>query len=135
MSDHLGFDFPAMTAQGNDTGLPEFYAMVMTPLPLPEAPSRSDEPSPLEVHYEYIHRLIEAGKVLLIGPCMQEVRRPGDAPVPPGIAILRVASRAEADEIAHNEPFHTMGWRHNEVMAWTVKFGSLIPTLRDYLNS
>jgi uncharacterized protein YciI len=135
MSNDQGFDFHAMTTQGNDTGLPLLYAMVMTPLPLAEAPGGPVEPSPLEVHYEYIHRLIEAGKVLLIGPCTQEPPRPGDAPVPPGIAILRVASRAEADEIAHNEPFHKMGWRHNQVMAWTVKFGSLIPTMRDYLKS
>ena len=87
------------------------------------------------MHYEYVHRIVEAGKVLLIGPCIEEPPHPGDAPVPPGIAILRVASRAEADEIAHNEPFRKMGCRHNDVMAWTVKFGSLIPTLRDYLNS
>ncbi|MGV0991217.1 MAG: hypothetical protein ACOYB7_03095 [Mycobacterium sp.] len=40
-----------------------------------------------------------------------------------------VASRAEAEEIARNEPFHAMGWRHNSVTAWTPKFGSLIEVL------
>jgi len=51
-----------MSAQGNNTGLPLLYAMVMTPLPLSAASSPhgvSDGPTPLEEHYEYVHRLIE----------------------------------------------------------------------------
>jgi hypothetical protein len=46
-----------------------------------------------------------------------------------------VASRAEAEEIAANEPFQLMGWRRNDVMAWTVKFGSMIPALRSHLDA
>ena len=38
---------------------------------------------------------------------------------------------ARAEEIARNEPFHVMGWRHNVVMTWTPKFGTLIGALRD----
>lgn len=138
MADSQKFDFHAMSAQANNTGLPVLYAMVMTPLPVSAASSpvgvADDGPTPLEVHYEYMHRLIEDGKVLLIGPCMAEATNPGDAPVPPGIAVLRVPSREEAEEIATNEPFHKMGWRRNDVMAWTVTFGSLIPSLLDYLK-
>lgn len=65
------------------------------------------------------------------GPCMGEPRIQGQVPVPPGIGILRVSSRDEAEEIAQNEPFHTMGWRHNTVMAWTPKFGTLVELLRN----
>ena len=75
-----------------------------------------------------MHDCIEAGKVLLIGPCMGE-QMPGHAPVPPGFGILQAGSLAEAEEIARNEPFAVMGWRRNTVTAWTPKFGSLIPTL------
>lgn len=127
-----GFDFAAMQAQGNDAGVRELYILTMTPLPsAPPAATPPGGPGPLEVHYAYMHRLVEQRKVLLIGPCMGEPTIPGQAPVPPGFGILNVASREEADEIARNEPFHVMGWRHNTVMAWTPKFGSLIEILRE----
>ena len=123
-----GFDFEAMKAQGENAGVPQLYVLIMTPLPLASAPepmAAPGGPSPLEIHYAYIHDLIEQGKVLLIGPCMGEPA----APVPPGIGILAVSSREEAEEIARKEPFGAMGWRRNTVTAWTPKFGSLIPTL------
>lgn len=136
MMTERAFDFEAMTQRGNSTGLPELYVMVMTPLPI-----AADSPAPevpagltaLEWHYSYVHRLIADGKVLLIGPCMDEPKNPGDAPVPHGIGILRVATRAAAEDIAANEPFHLLGWRRNDVMAWTVKFGSMIPALTSNL--
>jgi uncharacterized protein YciI len=129
-----GFDFTAMQTRGNTAGVSPLYVMMMTPLPQPQdvrADSAPGTPSPLEAHYAYMHELLEQGKVQLIGPCMGEQARPGHAPVPPGIGILNVASRAQAEEIACNEPFHAMGWRHNAVMEWTPKFGSLIEMLRD----
>jgi uncharacterized protein YciI len=132
------FDFEAMTRQGNSTDLPELYVMVMTPLPIAAdspAPEVPDGMTPLEWHYSYMHRLIADGKVLVIGPCMNEPQNPGDAPVPHGIGILRAATREDAEEIAANEPFHLLGWRRNDVMAWTVKFGTLIPALRSHLDA
>lgn len=126
------FDFAAMQAQGNQAGIPVLYVLIMTPLPLATDPAPAASPgdaTPLEVHYAYMHRLITQGKVLLMGPCMGESTFDGQAPVPPGIGILRVASRDEAEEIARNEPFHTMGWRRNTVMAWTPKFGTLVEVL------
>jgi uncharacterized protein YciI len=131
-----GFDFAAMQAQGNNAGVAELYILTMTPLPAaPAAESTPDAPGPLEIHYAYMHRLVELGKLLLAGPCMNEPTIPGQAPVPPGFGILHVASRAEAEEIARNEPFHAMGWRHNSVTAWTPKFGSLIEVLRSELTT
>ena len=129
-----GFDFAAMQNQGNTAGVSALYVMIMTPLPQisdAAAESTPGAPSPLEVHYAYMHELIEQGKVLLIGPCTGEQATPGHAPVPPGIGILNVASRVQAEEIARNEPFHAMGWRRNTVMEWTPKFGSLIEVFRD----
>lgn len=127
-----GFDFRAMQAQGNNAGVPELYVLTMTPLPLaPDSGTAAGDPTPLEVHYAYVHNLIEQGKVLAIGPCIGEPTAPGHAPVPPGMGILNVATREEAEEIARNEPFHVMGWRHNTVKAWTPKFGDLIDVLRD----
>ena len=127
-----GFDFAAMVAQGNNAGVAELYLLIMTPLPSDrEAKPAPGAPSPLEVHYAYMHQLVEEGKVLMIGPCTGEPTPPGQAPVPPGFGILNVASREEAEEIARNEPFHAMGWRRNTVMAWTPKFGSMIDVLRE----
>ena len=126
-----GFDFPAMQAQGNSAGVPELFVLTMTPLPLPAGfAATPHESHPLEAHYAYMHRLIEQGKILVIGPALSDPIDPVLAPVPPGLGILNVENRQEAEDIAANEPFHMMGWRHNEVMAWTPKFGSLIEVLR-----
>ena len=128
------FDFAAMQVQGADAGVPVLYVVVMTPLPVdPQAAAaaQAQQPTPMEVHYAYMHRAIEEGKVLFIGPCMEEPKVPGQAPVPAGFGVLRVGSREEAEQIAHNEPFHVMGWRHNAVMSWTPKFGRLIELLAD----
>ena len=130
-----GFDFGAMVAQGNTAGLPEMYLLTMTPLPLASEPERGPGPdgrTPLEIHYEYIHRMIQQGKILLIGPCTGEPRTPGQAPVPPGFGILNVTSRQEAEEIARNEPFHAMGWRRNTVTSWTPKFGPLVEAVVEH---
>lgn len=132
MSEIEGFDFHAMQARGTAAGVPELYVLTMTPLPVTsDSAAAQGDPTPLEVHYAYMHGLIEKGKVLVMGPCMGEPRGTGHAPVPPGFGILNVATRAEAEEIARNEPFHVMGWRHNTVTAWTPKFGSLIDVFRD----
>lgn len=131
------FDFDTMSQQGNSADVPLLFVMAMTPLPLPSDSPAIDVPeglSPLEWHYRYVHRLIADGKVLLIGPCLDEPQNPGDAPVPHAVGVLRVTTRAEAEEIAANEPFQLLGWRRNDVMAWTVKFGSLIPALSAHLN-
>jgi uncharacterized protein YciI len=136
MAEHA-FDFEAMSRQGNATGLPRLYVMMMTPLAVDSdsaAPEVPDGMTALEWHYSYMHRLIADGKVLLIGPCLEEPKNPGDAAVPHGIGVLRTATRAQAEEIAANEPFQLLGWRHNAVMAWTVKFGSLIPALASHLD-
>lgn len=128
MSRDVEFDFGAMKAQGEAAGVPVLYLLVMTPLPV--AGSQPPTASALEAHYAYMHRVIESGTVLVIGPCMGEPAIPGQAPVPPGFGILTVGSREEAEQIARDEPFHQMGWRHNTVMAWTPKFGPLIEALR-----
>lgn len=129
MSSGAEFDFEAMRAQGEAAGVGVLYLLIMTPLAV--AGSQPAVSSALEAHYAYMDRVIEDGKVLVIGPCMGETAIPGQAPVPPGFGILTVGSREEAEQIARDEPFHTMGWRHNTVMAWTPKFGSLIEVLRD----
>lgn len=131
MTQSDGFYFQTMQAQGNSAGVPELFVLTMTPLPLPAGSSAPPHESrPLEAHYAYMHRLIEQGKVLAIGPTLSDPINPVLAPVPPGFAILNVETRQEAEDIAANEPFHVRGWRHNEVMAWTPKFGSLIDALR-----
>ena len=134
MAEHA-FDFEGMSRQGNSTGLPQLYVLVMTPLAVGSVPAREvpDGMTALEWHYSYMHRLIADGKVLLIGPCLEEAKNPGDAPVHHGIGVLRTATRAEAEDIASNEPFQLLGWRHNHVMTWTVKFGSLIGALTSQL--
>lgn len=133
MNSGAEFDFEAMMAKGNAAGVPQLYLLIMTPLAVEG--SQPTMSAALEAHYLYVHRLLAAGKVLAIGPCMGEPAIPGQAPVPHGVGILRVGSREEADQIARDEPFHAMGWRRNRVMAWTPKFGSLIEVLREPTGS
>ena len=55
------FDFGAMQAEGNDADVPELFVMTMTPLPLDSEPAAHPSPTPLEIHYAYIHQLIQQG--------------------------------------------------------------------------
>ena len=104
------FDFDAMVTQGENARIPQLFVLVMTLLPQATGTKAdADGPTPLERHYEYMHRLIAEGKLLMGGPCLGEPRPPDGPPVPPGLVILRVDSREEAEEIAHNEPCHLMG--------------------------
>lgn len=111
------FDFTAMQAQGAAAGIPVLYVLTMTPLPLaPDTVAQTppDEPTPLESHYAYMHQMIEKGKILLIGPCMSEPTMPGQAPVPPGIGILRVTSqrRSRRDRRQRAVPRYGLATQH-----------------------
>jgi hypothetical protein len=37
--------------------------------------------------------------------------------------VLRAASKAEAEELAFQDPFHRSGFRKNAVHAWSVRWG------------
>ena len=52
-----------------------------------------------------------------------------------GTAILRVASRAEAEALATTEPFHREGLRQNTVHGWTLNEGNLSLSVRLFDNT
>ena len=80
----------------------------------------------LRQHFLYWWRLEEAGQLIGAGPV--DVGTPDQN----GLAIVRAASRTEAERLATEEPLHRAGWRVNRVSAWQLNEGlavSLIASL------
>jgi hypothetical protein len=38
-----------------------------------------------------------------------------------GLLVLRAASKQAAEAIAHSDPFHLQGCRHNAVHSWSIR--------------
>jgi uncharacterized protein YciI len=81
-------------------------------------------------HLLYLRRLEEAGKLFGVGPLDQGVV----AGRLEGMCILLTSSREEAEELAHDDPWHKLGWRVNTVRSWTLNEGVTAPLARSLLQ-
>ena len=66
------------------------------------------------------------GRLLFAGPLnMEQVAPKAPVPIgsPSGLLVIRAASKVDAEELAHQDPFHVSGFRKNVVHAWSVRFG------------
>jgi uncharacterized protein YciI len=111
-----------------------FWLLHMTPTdswPPPPKPGDPLDTVMVERFVEHLDWLVEqeqSGVLFLSGTVDQEMG------VGPGMAVLRAASREDAEAIATSEPFHRHGLRHNTIRSWTVNEGSISLTVNLYAN-
>lgn len=108
------------------------WLLDMTPTDQWPAPDDPPTEAMMQRFVDHIHWL-EAreadGTLFLSGPVDQEHG------IGPGLAILNVASRTEAEQLAADEPFARAGLRTNTVRSWTINEGSITLTLKLFGNS
>jgi uncharacterized protein YciI len=79
-----------------------------------------------EAHLENNRRLVALGKLVLVGPCLDD----GDLR---GISIYRTASLAEAQALAESDPAVQAGRLASEIHPWMVPDGVLNANIADML--
>lgn len=72
----------------------------------------------LAEHLHYLIAVEKAGHLFASGPL-------GPRDKKDGMTIVRAKSRAEAEEIASNEPFYKAGLRDYSIEPWTIMEGSI----------
>lgn len=99
------------------SGLQRLYFLCFTE----PAGSLDDLERHLDEHKSYLKSLERDGRLFAAGPLLNEEYRFHG----PGLIILNVASRAEAEEIVKADPFHSRGVRTWRLVPWQVNEGSL----------
>ena len=89
-------------------------------------------------HYEWGAGLKANGHLILAGPVDFDLIAAGKINAighTTGIIMLKAASREEAEELAHQDPFHTNGYRKNVVhsMKITMTNDDVFKTITDVL--
>lgn len=102
-------------------------------------PNTDEGKEVLNKHYAWGAELKSSGKLLLAGPTNFELTSTGKLnPIgqTTGLITLNVKSRVEAEELAYNDPFHTNGFRKNEVhsLKITMTDNSLFQPLEQLIN-
>jgi uncharacterized protein YciI len=91
-----------------------------------QPPSTPEGRRLLHEHYLWAREAHARGHLLFAGPLNMAAHGPGAPPsigVLTGLLVFRAASKAEAEEIAHQDPLHRAGFRKNVVHPWTVRWG------------
>lgn len=105
-------------------GVP-LWLLEMTPTdawPAPGDPPTADVMQHFVDHIRWLEAREADGSLFLSGTIDQE------RGIGPGLAVLNVATRDEAERLAGSEPFARAGLRTNTIRSWTVNEGSV--TLR-----
>jgi uncharacterized protein YciI len=91
-----------------------------------QPPSTPEGRRVLHEHYLWAKEAHERGRLLFAGPLDLGAHGPGAPPsigAPTGLLVFRAASKAEAEEIALQDPLHRSGFRKNVVHSWSVRWG------------
>ncbi|MEM9517115.1 MAG: YciI family protein [Actinomycetota bacterium] len=124
-AEELGELFPRLK------GIP-LYLIEMTPTsawPDPDDPPTDSMMQHLVDHLHWLEAREQDGTLFLSGPI------DADQGVGPGLAVLNVATREEAERLAADEPFARAGLRSNTVRSWTVNEGSITVNLKLFANA
>lgn len=74
----------------------------------------------IEEHKNYLIQLERQGKLLAAGPILGDDAKYDGT----GLLVYRAETRAEAEMIAKNDPFHAKGLRTSTLKPWQVNDGS-----------
>jgi uncharacterized protein YciI len=99
------------------------YVMILEPTETCPPPGTDEFFAVLREHFVYWWELEEAGVLVGAGPL--EWDAPGT-----GMALVRAASRDEAERLAAGEPFAMRGFRRNVVHPWQLNEGTLVEVVR-----
>jgi uncharacterized protein YciI len=112
----------------------QYWILHMTPTEKWASPTPGEVPDPATIsafadHLDWLAEQERNGTLFLSGTVDQEHG------VGPGMAIIRAASRVEAEAIAATEPFHQLGLRANTIKSWTVNEGSVKLSINLFENT
>jgi uncharacterized protein YciI len=102
------------------------FAVIAETLEAWQPPSTPEGRRVLHEHYLWAKEAHERGRLLFAGPLDMGAHGPGAPPsigAPTGLLVFRAASKAEAEEIALQDPLHRSGFRKNVVHSWSVRWG------------
>lgn len=85
------------------------YAMIYSPGPAHDPDATAADPGPLADHVALMHRITDSGRMVMGGPFTDG---------PGGMSVVDVASRAEAEAIAREDPAVRCGFFEVEIRAW-----------------
>jgi uncharacterized protein YciI len=117
---------PTLEAIGATLQNHEVFAVVAETLDAWQPPSTPEGRTVLHEHYLWAKDAHERGTLLFAGPLDLGAHGAGARPhlgAPTGLLVFRATSKAEAEEIAHQDPMHRHGFRKNVVHAWCVRWG------------
>jgi hypothetical protein len=106
-----------------------FFAIHMTPTDQFKGPATPEGAETLRQHLLYLYQLDEDGVLFASGPLDLDPA----ADRLEGIAIIKAASRDDAERIARDEPYHRAGMRQNTVRTLQLNEGRAIKVARDML--
>ncbi|MBL0197651.1 MAG: hypothetical protein IPQ09_26225 [Myxococcales bacterium] len=91
-----------------------------------QPPSTPEGRKVLHAHHLWAMEVRAKGRLLFAGPLDMGAHGPASPPsigAPTGLLVLRAASKAEAEEMAQQDPLHRGGFRRNVVHAWSIRWG------------
>ncbi len=103
----------------------EVFAVLAVTLEAWRPPSTPEGRRVLHEHYLWAKEAHERGRLLFAGPLDMGAHGPGVPPsvgAPTGLLVFRAASRAEVEELAHQDPLHRSGFRKNVVHAGSIRW-------------
>jgi uncharacterized protein YciI len=110
----------------------QLWVLDMTPTERWPAPGSAPTEEMMQLFVDHIRWLEQhesTGALFLSGTINQQ-----DG-IGPGMAVLNVATRDDAEALAGTEPFGLAGLRTNTIRAWTVNEGSMTFTIKLFANS
>jgi len=85
------------------------YAMIYRPGPAHDPDATAATPGPLADHVTLMHAVTDSGRMVMGGPFTDG---------PGGMSVVEVASRAEAEAIARDDPAVRCGFFRVEIRGW-----------------
>jgi hypothetical protein len=110
----------------------QLWLLDMTPTDLWPAPGSAPTEEMMRHfvdHLRWLEHHESTGALFLSGTINQHEG------IGPGMAVLNVETRDDAEELAATEPFGRAGLRTNTIRSWTVNEGSMTLTIKLFANS
>lgn len=112
------------------------FAVIAETLDKWQPPSSPEGRRVLHEHYLWPLEVQKRGHLVVAGPMNTDLLGPGAPPpigAPTGLIVLRAASKADAQALAHQDPLHRSGFRKNVVCPWSIHWAA--PAVNEALKA